>query len=131
MVTCMDANGVDCDNIPPRSTNCDVELTYMYNLVNVGDVSMDVTQLERTRGDQTNDLIDQVNPKSIPVGQSAKVTETEVVDFCDGGTFKTTVVAKADPPEGVSCEATDVYEFSAALPCKVDVSSPPCQIETM
>ena len=123
----MDANGVDCDAIPPRNLDegCDLEVTYMYNLVNVGDVSMDVTQLDRTRGDQTTDLIDMVDPKSIPVGQSAKVTETEVVDFCDGGTFKTTVIAKADPPEGVPCESEAVYEFSAALPCKVDVSSPP------
>jgi hypothetical protein len=124
----MDIDGVDCADIPPRTTDCNVELTYMYNLVNVGDVSMDVTQLERIRGNQTNDLIDMVDPKFLPVGQSAKVTETEIVDFCDGGDFKTTVIAKADPPDGVPCESEAVYEFSAALPCKVDVSNPPCQI---
>jgi hypothetical protein len=118
----MDANGVDCDDIPGRSTDCDVEVTYMYTLDNIGGVSMDITELERTRGDSTVDLINEVNPKFLLVGESTKVTETEVVDFCLPNTFTTTVTAKADPPAGVPCESTDMYEFTTTPSCLVEVS---------
>jgi hypothetical protein len=117
----MDDNGVDCDDIPGRTTDCDVEVTYMYLLENVGAVSMDITELERTRDDSTVDLINEVDPKFLLVGESTKVTETEVVDFCDENTFETTVVAKADPPAGVPCEGTGMYEFTVVPPCDVSV----------
>jgi hypothetical protein len=127
-VTCMDANGVDCAAIPARTTDCNVEVTYMYQLENVGGVSMDITELQRTRGDSTVDLINEVDPKFLAVGESTKVPETEIVDFCLDNTFTTTVTAKADPPAGVPCEGTDMYTFTVASTpqCFVDVSIPCC-----
>ena len=88
----------------------------MYTLDNIGGVSMDITELERTRGDSTVDLINEVNPKFLLVGESTKVTETEVVDFCLPNTFTTTVTAKADPPEGGTCEITEIYDFTIYKP---------------
>ena len=118
----MDADGVDCDANPGRTTDCDVEVTYMYMLDNVGAVSMDITEIERTRGDSTVDLINEADPKFLLVGESTKVTETEVVDFCLPNTFTTTVTAKADPPEGVPCEGTSMYDFTTTPSCLVEVS---------
>ena len=120
----MDANGVDCAAIPPRTTDCDVEVTYMYLLENVGAVSMDITEVQRTRGDSTVDLINEVDPTLLAVGESTKVPETETVDFCVDNTFKTTVTAKADPPAGVPCEAMDMYTFNTVEP-PVDPTTPP------
>ena len=128
-VTCMDANGVDCAAIPPRTTDCDVEVTYMYQLENVGAVGMDITVLERTRGDSTVDLINEVESTFILPGLFVKVPETEIVDFCVANTFTTTVTAKADPPAGVPCEDTDMYTFNTVEPppsCSVDVRIPCC-----
>ena len=125
----MDANGVDCAAIPPRTTDCDVEVTYMYQLENVGAVSMDITELQRTRGDSTDDLINEVAPTFLDVGESTQIIETEVVDFCVANTFTTTVTAKADPPAGVPCEDRDMYTFDTVEPppsCLVDVSIPCC-----
>ena len=127
----MDANGVDCAAIPPRTTDCDVEVTYMYLLENVGEVSMDITELQRTRGDSTVDLINEVDPKFLAVGESTKVPETEIVDFCLDNTFTTTVTAKADPPVGVPCEDTEIYTFNTVETppsCFVDVSIPLLQL---
>ena len=120
----MDANGVDCAAIPARTTDCDVEVTYMYNLQNVGGVSMDITEVQRTRGDSTVDLIREVDPKFLLVGEFTKVTETEVVDFCVDNTFTTTVTAKADPPAGVPCEGTDMYKFTIDPPQTAPPISP-------
>ena len=120
----MDADGVDCAAIPARTTDCDIEVTYMYLLENVGAVSMDITEVQRTRGDSTVDLIDEVVPTFILPGFFVKVPETETVDFCVDNTFTTTVTAKADPPAGVPCEGTDMYTFNTVEP-PVDPSTPP------
>jgi hypothetical protein len=120
----MDANGVDCAAIPARTADCDVEVTYMYLLENVGAVSMDITELQRTRGDSTVDLINEVDPTFILPGFFVKVSETETVDFCVDNTFITTVTAKADPPAGVPCEGTDMYTFNTVEP-PVDPTTPP------
>ena len=45
-VTCAGGDGVNCASIPPRTTDCDVQLFFAYKVMNVGMDSFDVTFLQ-------------------------------------------------------------------------------------
>ena len=116
-VRCEDANRIDCAAILPRTTDCDVEVTYTYHFENVGVASMHITEIQRTRGNSTVDLINEVYSMFLlPVGKFTQVYETETVNFCVDNTFTTNVTAKADPPASVPCEAMDMYTFNTVDP---------------
>lgn len=77
---------------------------------------------ESQGGTQTRDLINQVDDTFLRPGEETTVMEESLVDVCVEGEYETIVVVKADPPEGLPCEATDEYEIiTTGKDCRVDV----------
>jgi hypothetical protein len=113
-IKCESTTGVECKDIvtPSNTADCFVDIIYTYELTNVGDVNMDITVADRSRGGVTVSFLDLLPVKALVPGESASAKETETINACVEGTFVTTVNVAADPPSGVPCFATDTYEFN-------------------
>jgi hypothetical protein len=61
-------------------------------------------------------LIDMVEPRTIDVDMSVEVTEIRTIFPCSPDVYSTKLIAKADPPEGLSCLDEAEYEFSIIPP---------------
>jgi hypothetical protein len=99
--------------------DCTETVTYIYTFFNVGETPMTITKAERERDGMTLDFLADVDPKDLLVGGSTFVTEMERIDVCVDSISITTMIAEADPPDGVPCKATDTYELVTESECRV------------
>ena len=110
-----------CTDVVGETETCFMDVTYTYDLINVGTNNMDVTLVQRTRNGATVNLLPQVPDTDLAPGEQTGVVETETIDLCVPNTFETVVRAEADPPAGVPCFDEDVYVFTIDVGCRVDV----------
>lgn len=122
-VTCKTEEGVECSGLesPSGGEDCFVEVSYEYELSNVGTGVMDITVLERTRNEDTVSLLDQLSVTSLDPGESTNVMEKETINACAEVEYCTDVVAEADPPSDQRCFDEEMYKFSTTPTCQVSV----------
>lgn len=87
--------------------------------MNVGMDSFDVTFLQVSHGVDSYDYTDVFNPKTLAVGQSVKMRDTEYVNFCSDGNYVTVATVQAKYVEGGDCVAVAEYEFDVMEQCKI------------
>lgn len=104
-----------------NTQSCVVPITYTYVIENTGNISLGVVSVDRTRNGQSDDLIDDVDPKSLIAGESTQVQESEVLDVCAIGSFDTVVRVMANSEQGISCAAMDDYSFSVVPACRINL----------
>ena len=108
-------------NVNGMSQQCIMPLTYTYVINNTGAVEMIINVVDRTRNGTTVSLLNLVPNKDLLPGQSTTVTETENVDICVEGLYKTTLYVAASPPKGFPCHANATYVFPIHVNCRVSV----------
>ena len=108
-------------NINGMAQQCIVPLNYTYVINNTGAVEMIINVVDRTRNGTTVSLLNLVPNKDLLPGQSTTVTETENVDICVEGLYKTTLYVSASPPKGFPCHANATYVFPIHVNCRVSV----------
>jgi hypothetical protein len=111
-----------CTDNEGGNQDCISEVKYTYTFSNVGTNSMDIIAANRTRGDDTKDLLPELDKTFLLPGESDMVMETDSVDVCEVMEFCTVLVAEADPPgPDTPCYDEDKYIFAPNPPCDVDV----------
>lgn len=124
-ITCESSDGVACTDLTAvdgagGSETCLMEVTYQYEITNFGTNDMDLTLIERSRGNTTAaSLLDLLSVTSLSPGQATTVTEQDTIDLCLENDFRTSVFIEADPPNALTCADDAEYEFSIKPPCQV------------
>jgi hypothetical protein len=98
---------LSCDD-----NDCLEKVTYTYTFANVGPGPMNLTVAERERGGDVLDFMPQIPDTVLQPGETTTTTGMEVINICEPATYKTTASAEADPPTGLPCFDTDMYEFT-------------------
>jgi hypothetical protein len=108
LVSCSDETGVGLD--------CEVLLSYTYDIFNIGTGDMSLEHLNRTRNNVTDSLFDLLEVTNLISGQETSLTEKELTNICVQQLYKTTVSVDAEPENGVICDDDDVYTFTINQP---------------
>jgi hypothetical protein len=108
---CSDASGTELD--------CLTDITYTYDLVNVGTSDMAVTVLEIERDGMVMDLLDRVEDKDLAPGESTQAVYTETLDLCVPGEYTTTTTVEAQSSGPGMCAANETYTFAIEPVCDI------------
>jgi len=103
--------------------DCLVPITYTYSITNVGQGPMDITEVMRSRGDNTVDLLDEVGKKTLEFKESTTLEDKDIIDVCVKDEIEIIKFsAKADPPNGKICFDSEQYIIVVdPNECRVDV----------
>ena len=96
-----------CDRL-----NCLVPVTYVYTIQNDGNTELDVTRLDRTRDDMTEDVVRLVEDKRLRPDENTPAREASRIDVCVEDMIRTSVRAVGAPPSGSPVTADDSYEVT-------------------
>ena len=107
---------------PLNGEDCFADVTYKYEIENVGSGSMDITTVERTRGGEQTSLMDLLDNSSLDPSEYTTIIEKEKINLCAAAIFRTEIIIEADPPNRIHCDDEDMYEFSIEPPLSCDVS---------
>ena len=132
-ITCVDSNGIECQQSPEpvNPEDCIEPFLYTYTVENVGPTCMTFNAWTATfavEGPTPSAFVIDLLPK-VPVadreicpGETLSVVEEVQMDKCSGLKYTTTTEVEANPPNGNSCEATDMYMVQPEAPCETETS---------
>ena len=132
-ITCVDSQGIECQESPEpvNPEDCIEPFFYTYTVENVGPSCMTLNSWTATfaiEGPTPSafviDLLSKVPvaDREICPGEVFPFSEEVQTDKCSGLKYKTTTEVQANPPNGDSCEATDMYMVQPEAPCETDTS---------
>lgn len=110
-ISCQEEGGGDCQSIaqPKTTDECREEVVYTYSLVNAGEVDANIITLERTRNDESIDLLSFLDGTSLAPGVTTSVGEMDLIDVCSGDTYSTQLLVQQVPNDDLLCGSTANY----------------------
>ncbi|CAB9511455.1 expressed unknown protein [Seminavis robusta] len=113
-IKCKSEDGTECTELETSAVGsaCLMEVTYEYEIENVGAGTMDITLIDRTRNNVTVSLLDFVRVTSLGPGEMTLIVEKETIDLCVEEEVATQLRAEADPPSSVLCTDDSTYTFA-------------------
>ena len=110
-ISCQEEGGGDCQSIaqPKTTDECREEVVYTYSLVNAGAVDANIITLERTRNDESIDLLSFLDGTSLAPGVTTSVGEMDLIDVCSGDTYSTQLLVQQVPNDDLLCGSTANY----------------------
>lgn len=98
-----------CDNY-----DCTVDITYFYEITNIGDSQLSIVGLEVTHNGNPHVLLDDVEDKELPPGEFTIAREKSVLDVCVDKTINTIGVVEGKAPDGYLVDDMDMYKITVA-----------------
>lgn len=110
-ISCQEEGGGDCQAIsqPKTTDECQEDVVYTYSVANTGEVDANIITLERSRNDESLDLLSFLDGTSLAPGVTTSVGEMDEIDACSGDTYSTQLLVQQVPNDDLLCGSTAIY----------------------
>ena len=103
---------VSCDE-----NDCFTDVTYVYDLVNVGEIDMTINKADITfKENAPVSILDMFPTLVLAPTESTSVTDQQTIDICISDTCVTCLEVDANTPSGNICEDKDTYTLEILIP---------------
>eukprot|EP00934_Nitzschia_sp_Nitz4_P004478 Nitzschia sp. Nitz4//scaffold3_size479765//192559//195108//NITZ4_000079-RA/size479765-processed-gene-1.438-mRNA-1//1//CDS//3329550695//4468//frame0 len=119
-VACSTDDGIDCNEIQGRSTDCEMNIGWTVSVTNTGEHNLTVHDVDFATRNATFALSGDISPNEVMAGETATSIVYETINACAPNNFASTATvtgssaALTDP-----CSGTDSYEFSLGDACQI------------
>jgi hypothetical protein len=110
-IECVSEEGEECRQISdaPTMDDCLLDVTYTYTVENIGIADFNILIFNRTRNNETMNLVPLLDDTFLAIGDTTAVQETEEIDRCVAQSFSTKIDVKMVPTAESICQNVDTY----------------------